>query len=214
MVLIIQSWTRWNELEWAKQIQQRSFEFHQESTYRKHLRKHDRRRLPPPPPLPPLLRNHHHPEAHPQNRATKSQIMSKRIPSKTHTDQTHWIIYHSYNQTATRTSSNVFTICKLLFWYFETVSARTWIMIYTFLIVPWHILDFNLIVVGTHFWNCRISFIRNASMYSDPEERASVNLDHEWSMHFDSTMTELERNVTCQWREGFVNNQVENLYRW
>ena len=41
-------------------------------------------------------------------------------------------------------------------------------------------------------------------MYSDPEERASVNLDHEWSMQFDSTMTELERNVTCQWREGFV----------
>lgn len=91
-------------------------------------------------------------------------IISNRITTR-HIPTTHWVIYHSYDETATRTCSNIFAVCKLASWNLETVSARTRIMVYAFLIVPCHILDFNLVVIGTHFLECRSFFIRKDPRY-------------------------------------------------
>ena len=184
-----------------EQIQQLSLEFHQESMSPKHLRKDRHRCLPPPPPppppLPPLHQNHHHPKTHPQNRAIRQSD-----PSKTHTKQTHWVIYHSYNQTATRTCSNIFTIRKLPSWNLESVPARTWIMVNTFLIVPCHILNFNLIVVGTHIVG--LSFITKCVCIEIL--RMKFN---EWSKML--TRCDTESEMWCVTSHFYSRNSVRNF---
>lgn len=60
------------------------------------------------------------------------------------------IVYHTNDQATTRTGRDIFVICQLSPRYLETIPAWTWIVIDPLFLIPSHILDFNLVIVGTH----------------------------------------------------------------
>ena len=63
---------------------------------------------------------------------------------------TYRIIDDTDYKTATGTCRDVLVVGELLAGYFETVSTWTWIVEDTFFFVPGHVLDFDLVVIGTH----------------------------------------------------------------
>ena len=63
---------------------------------------------------------------------------------------THWVVYDSDDQAATRTSRDVLVVLELLARNLETVAAWTWVMVYPLLLVPNHVLDLDLIVKCAH----------------------------------------------------------------
>lgn len=66
--------------------------------------------------------------------------------------KTYRIIDDTNYQAARRARCDIFVVCQLLLWYFKAISARTWIVIDSFIGVPHHVLDFNLIIVCPHCW--------------------------------------------------------------
>ena len=67
---------------------------------------------------------------------------------------THWVIDDSYYKAATRTYCDVLVFLELLSRNLEAITTRARVMVDSFLVVPGHILDFYLVIIGTHFLVC------------------------------------------------------------
>lgn len=62
----------------------------------------------------------------------------------------YWVIYHAYDETTARTSSDVFALFELGFRDLETVSTRARIVINAFGGIPCHVFNLDLVIVCTH----------------------------------------------------------------
>jgi len=62
----------------------------------------------------------------------------------------HRVIDDANDKTATGTRRNVLVVRELPARYFEAVPARTRIVEDALVLIPSHVLDFDLVVIGTH----------------------------------------------------------------
>ena len=62
------------------------------------------------------------------------------------------VVDHSYYEAAAWTRRDVLVVRKLLAGDLESVTTRAWVVVYGLLVIPSHILDLNLVVVGAHRW--------------------------------------------------------------
>lgn len=99
----------------------------------------------------------HHRKARPQSQATsRRRSVHSAAKSRTYREPgTYRIVYHPYDQAATRTCCDIFVVLELLPRDFEAVTARTGIVVDALLLVPSHIFDLNFIVVCAHFRRLR-----------------------------------------------------------
>jgi hypothetical protein len=63
---------------------------------------------------------------------------------------THWIVNDANYEATARTCRDVFVIRKLFARNLEAVAARTRVVEHSLLFVPGHVLNFDLVVIGTH----------------------------------------------------------------
>jgi hypothetical protein len=67
--------------------------------------------------------------------------------------KTYWIEYDTDDEAAAGTCRNVLAVRKLAPGDFESVAAGTWVVVYTFGLIPGHVLDLDFVVVGSHWQN-------------------------------------------------------------
>lgn len=96
----------------------------------------------------------HHQEVHLRNRTVEEKAGRKELIKTGFNhisgNTAYGVIDDTDDQTTAGTGRDVFIISKLLPRDLETVTARTRIVVDGFLLVPAHILDFDLVVVRAH----------------------------------------------------------------
>ena len=93
-----------------------------------------------------MHRRPHRRAARPQNQATIIRITGRVFLNKA----THWVVNDTDYEAAAWTCCDVFAVRELLARYFKAVAARTRVVEHPFPFVPSHVLNFDLVVVGTH----------------------------------------------------------------
>ena len=65
-------------------------------------------------------------------------------------EATHWVVNNTNYEAAAWTCRDILTVCELFARNLEAIAARTWVVEHSLRFVPSHVLNFDLVVIGTH----------------------------------------------------------------